>query len=163
MRVASMAATESAAPARAVSPPSVLRLPRSPRLRELIAIGAVLAVAVIMLAPLTLLGQIPRGYDTDAFYAPFGAFLHNQLALGNLPLWNPHAFAGQPFAADPQSGALYPPALLAYGFLDAPHALVALTTFHYLIAVLGAYATARLIGANRLGSIYAGIAYGVSG
>ena len=90
-----------------------------------------------MLAPLTLLGQIPRGYDTDAFYAPFGAFLHNQLALGNLPLWNPHAFAGQPFAADPQSGALYPPALIAYGFLDAPHALVALTTFHYLIAVLG--------------------------
>jgi hypothetical protein len=140
-----------------------LRLPRAPYQRELVAIGAVLILAVIVLAPLTLLGEIPRGYDTDAFYAPFGAFLHNQLAHGDLPLWNPHAFAGQPFAADPQSGALYPPALIAYGLLDAPHALVALTTFHYLIAVLGAYATARLVGANRIGSIYAGLAYGVSG
>ena len=131
--------------------------------RELVAIGVLVLVAVVVLAPLTLFQEIPRGYDTDAFYAPFGAYLHAQLSQGNLPLWNPHAFAGQPFAADPQSGALYPPALLAYGFLDAPHALVALTTFHYLIAVTGAYAVARLIGANRVGSIYAGLAYGVSG
>ncbi len=29
--------------------------------------------------------------------------------------------------------------------------------------MLGAYATARLVGANRVGSIYAGLAYGVSG
>ncbi len=80
--------------------------------------AALVLVAVVMLAPLTLLQEIPRGYDTDAFYAPFGAFLHAQLSQGHLPLWNPHAFAGQPFAADPQSGALYPPALLAYGFLE---------------------------------------------
>ena len=158
-----MAAIDAAAPARPSTGRAVLRLPRDPRSRELVAIALVLLVAVVVLAPLTLLQEIPRGYDTDAFYAPFGAFLHAQLSQGHLPLWNPHAFAGQPFAADPQSGALYPPALLAYGLLDAPHALVALTTFHYLIAVLGAYATARLVGANRTGSIYAGLAYGVSG
>ena len=158
-----MAAIDAAAPARPASRRLVLRLPHTPWQRELVALGALVLVTVILLAPLTLFQEIPRGYDTDAFYAPFGAFLHAQLSQGSLPLWNPHAFAGQPFAADPQSGALYPPALLAYGFLDAPHALVALTTFHYLIAVLGAYATARLVGANRLGSIYAGLAYGVSG
>ena len=158
-----MAAIDAAAPARPVRSRTALRLPPTPGQRELVAIAFVAIVAIIMLAPLTLLQQIPRGYDTDAFYAPFGAFLHTQLSMGHLPLWNPHAFAGQPFAADPQSGALYPPALLAYGLLDAPHALVVLTTFHYLIAVLGAYATARLVGANRVGSIYTGLAYGVSG
>jgi hypothetical protein len=158
-----MAAIDAAAPARPAESRIALRLPPTPGQRELVAIAFVAIVAIIVLAPLTLLQQIPRGYDTDAFYAPFGAFLHTQLSMGHLPLWNPHAFAGQPFAADPQSGALYPPALLAYGLLDAPHALVVLTTFHYLIAVLGAYATARLVGANRVGSIYAGLAYGVSG
>jgi hypothetical protein len=158
-----MAAIDAAAPARSATRRAVLRLSYTPRQRELVAIAAVLVVAVVVLAPLTLLWEIPRGYDTDAFYAPFGAFLHAQLSHGHLPLWNPHAFAGQPFAADPQSGALYPPALIAYRFLDAPHALVALTTFHFLIAVLGAYAVARLVGANRIGSTYAGLAYGVSG
>jgi hypothetical protein len=158
-----MAAIDAAAPARPASRRVVLRLPQRPWQRELVALGALVLITVILLAPLTLFQELPRGYDTDAFYAPFGAFLHAQLSQGHLPLWNPHAFAGQPFAADPQSGALYPPALLAYGLLDGPHAIVVLTAFHYLIAVLGAYATARLIGANRLGSVYAGLAYGVSG
>lgn len=158
-----MAAIDAAAPAGPSARRASLRLPHERGPREIVAIAFVLLVAVIVLAPLTLFREIPRGYDTDAFYAPFGAFLHTQLSQGHLPLWNPHAFAGQPFAADPQSGALYPPALLAYRLLDASHALVVLRTFHCLIAVLGAYATARLVGANRVGSIYAGLAYGVSG
>ena len=158
-----MAVAEAVAAARPITRRVTLRLPQAPRRREALAILITVLTAVLVLAPLTLLWQIPQGYDTDAFYAPFGAFLHAQLSQGHLPLWNPHAFAGQPFAADPQSGVLYPPALLAYGLLDPAHALVALTTFHYLIAVVGAYAVARLVGANRLGSIYAGLAYGVSG
>jgi hypothetical protein len=158
-----VAAIDAAAPAGPSARRASLRLPHERGPREIVAIAFVLLVAVIVLAPLTLFREIPRGYDTDAFYAPFGAFLHTQLSQGHLPLWNPHAFAGQPFAADPQSGALYPPALLAYRLLDASHALVVLRTFHCLIAVLGAYATARLVGANRVGSIYAGLAYGVSG
>ena len=158
-----MAVAEAVAAARPITRRVTLRLPQAPRRREAVAILITVLTAVLVLAPLTLLWQIPQGYDTDAFYAPFGAFLHAQLSQGHLPLWNPHAFAGQPFAADPQSGVLYPPALIAYGLLDPAHALVALTTFHYLIAVVGAYAVARLVGANRLGSIYAGLAYGVSG
>jgi hypothetical protein len=158
-----VAVAEAVAAARPVMRRLTLRLPQAPRRREVLAIVVTLLAAVLVLAPLTLLWQIPAGYDTDAFYAPFGAFLHAQLSQGHLPLWNPHAFAGQPFAADPQSGVLYPPALIAYGLLAPAHALVALTTFHYLLAVIGAYAVARLVGANRLGSIYAGLAYGVSG
>jgi hypothetical protein len=158
-----MAAAEAVVAARPAARRIALGLPRTPWRREAVAVAATIVAAVLVLAPLTIFWQLPQGYDTDAFYAPFGAFLHAQLSQGNLPLWNPHAFAGQPFAADPQSGVLYPPALLAYGLLDPAHALVALTTFHYLLAVLGTYLVARQIGVTRLGAIYASLAYGVSG
>jgi Bacterial membrane protein YfhO len=134
-----------------------------PWLCELAAIGCVLVAMAVVFAPLVFRGELPRATDTTAFYGPFAAFLHDQLANGNLPLWNPTAFSGQPFAADAQSGVVYPPALLAFGLLSPSSGLVALTIFHYALAALGAYAFARAIGAGRLGSTYAAIAYGASG
>ena len=135
----------------------------SPWLREGAAIGCVLVAMAVVLAPLVFRGELPRATDTIAFYGPFASFLHDQLANGNLPLWNPTAFSGQPFAADAQSGVVYPPALLAFGLLSPSSGLVALTIFHYALAALGAYAFARVVGAGRLGSTYAAIAYGASG
>ena len=118
---------------------------------------------MLVLAPLTLRHSLPNAYDTDAFYAPFAAFLHDSLSHGDLPLWNPFAFSGQPFAADPQSGVLYPPALIAYGLLTPATGMVALIAFNYLLATFSSYTFARLIGAGRLGAVYAGLAFGVSG
>ena len=116
-----------------------------------------------VLAPLALHGELPRATDTTAFYGPFAAFLHDQLAHGELPLWNPTAFSGQPFAADAQSGVVYPPALAAFGLLAPSSGLVALAIFHYALAAVGAYTFARLVGAGRIGSIFAAVAYGASG
>ena len=139
------------------------RLPTGPRVCELAALAVVVLFAALVLAPLTLLHEIPNAYDTDAFYAPFAAFLHDRLSNGDLPLWNPFAFSGQPFAADPQSGALYPPALVSYGLFAPATGMVILVTFHYLVATVSSYSFARLIGAGRLGAVYAGLAFGVSG
>ena len=94
-----------------------VRISAGPLACELAALATVTVVAALVLAPLTLRHSLPNAYDTDAFYAPFAAFLHERLSHGDFPLWNPFAFSGQPFAADPQSGVLYPPALVAYGFL----------------------------------------------
>ena len=134
-----------------------------PWLREGAAIACVLAIMTFVLAPLVLHGELPRATDTTAFYGPFAAFLHDQLSRGQLPLWNPTAFSGQPFAADAQSGVVYPPALAAFGLLSPASGLVALAIFHYALAALGAYAFARLVGAGRVGAIYAAVAYGASG
>jgi Bacterial membrane protein YfhO len=134
-----------------------------PWVREGAAVVCVLGVMTFVLAPLILHGQLPRATDTTAFYGPFAAFLHDQLAHGELPLWNPTAFSGQPFAADAQSGVVYPPALAAFGLLSPGSGLVALAIFHYALAALGTYAFARLVGAGRIGSIYAAVAYGASG
>jgi hypothetical protein len=130
---------------------------------EALAIAGVLVAMAIVLWPLVFQDELPRATDTISFYAPFAAFLHDQLAHGTLPLWNPTAFSGQPFAADAQSGVSYPPALAAFGLLSPGSGLVALAIFHYALAALGAYAFARVVGAGRLGSTYAGIAYGASG
>ena len=140
-----------------------VRLPAGPRACELAAIACCVLVAVLVLTPLTLLRELPNAYDTDAFYAPFAAFLHERLSHGDFPLWNPFAFSGQPFAADPQSGVLYPPALLSYGLLAPASGMVVLVTFHYLLATLSSYAFARLSGAGRLGAVYAGLAFGTGG
>ena len=140
-----------------------VRLPVGPRACEAAAIVTVALVAALVLAPLTLAHQLPNAYDTDAFYAPFATFLHDRLGHGDLPLWNPFAFSGQPFAADPQSGVFYPPALVSYGLFAPATGMVLLVTFHYLLATLSSYAFARLAGAGRLGAVYAGLAYGVSG
>jgi hypothetical protein len=134
-----------------------------PWLREGVAVACVLAIMTSVLAPLVLHGELPRATDTTAFYGPFAAFLHDQLSRGELPLWNPTAFSGQPFAADAQSGVVYPPALAAFGLLSPASGLVALAIFHYTLASLGAYAFARLVGAGRIGAIYAAVAYGASG
>ena len=134
-----------------------------PWTREGAAIACVLAVLTFVLAPLVLHGELPRATDTTAFYGPFAAFLHDQLARGELPLWNPTAFSGQPFAADAQSGVVYPPALAAFGLLSPASGLVALATFHYALAALGTYAFARLVGAGRIGAIFAAVSYGASG
>jgi hypothetical protein len=142
---------------------SRVRLPVGPRACEFAALGTVALVAVLVLAPLTLAHQLPNAYDTDAFYAPFATFLHDRLSHGDLPMWNPFAFSGQPFAADPQSGVFYPPALVSYGFFAPATGMVLLVTFNYLLATLSSYALARLLGAGRLGAVYAGLAFGVSG
>ena len=54
--------------------------PPGPRACELAAIAVCVLVAVLVLTPLTLLRDLPNAYDTDAFYAPFAAFLHERLA-----------------------------------------------------------------------------------
>jgi hypothetical protein len=140
-----------------------VRLPTGPRACELATIAVCVLVAALVLTPLTLLRELPNAYDTDAFYAPFAAFLHERLSHGDFPLWNPFAFSGQPFAADPQSGVLYPPALVSYGLLAPAGGMVALVTFHYLLTTLSSYAFARLSGAGRLGAVYAGVAFGAGG
>jgi hypothetical protein len=131
--------------------------------REAPAVAAVVIAVMGVLAPLTLGGRLASSADTDAFYAPFAAFLHDQLAAGRIPFWSPGAFSGQPFLADAQSGVTYPPMLLAAWLLGPVDALRAVATFHYLIAALGTYALARQLGASRTGSAFGSIAFAASG
>ncbi|MGI8690693.1 MAG: hypothetical protein ACR2M3_19110 [Thermomicrobiales bacterium] len=109
---------------------------------------------------------IPKGGgDFNSFYYPLSAFAANQIHAGHFPLWNPYLYAGAPFAADYQTGALYPPNLLVwtvarpftYGVFEA------LAIFHVWWASVTMYGFARTLGVRRAPALIAGITFAYGG
>ncbi|MDP9331171.1 MAG: hypothetical protein M3P11_11105 [Actinomycetota bacterium] len=47
-------------------------------------------------------------------WLPTFSFLGRSLASGHIPVWNPFSMGGVPFAADPQSGWTYLPAMVLF-------------------------------------------------
>src|SRR5688572_45933 len=86
------------------------------------------------------------------------SFIRQQIALGEVPLWNPHQFSGIPFLAAGQHSALYPlsiiyyimPLWLAYGWF---------TVLNIWLAGVFMFLFARGLGIGRAGALLAGIIY----
>jgi hypothetical protein len=87
--------------------------------------------------------------DILSFWLPRYAFLGRNLAAGHIPLWNPFEMAGYRFAADPQSGWLYAPAMLLFSTLSPGAALRTLIVFNPALEGLGLYAFLRKVGLAR--------------
>lgn len=109
---------------------------------------------------------IPKGGgDFNSFYYPLSAFAANQIHAGHFPLWNPSLYAGAPFAADYQAGALYPPNLLVwtvaqpftYGVFEA------LAIFHVWWASVTMYGFARTLSVRRAPALIAAITFAYGG
>ena len=64
-------------------------------------------------------------------------FARETLLRGELPLWNPYVFGGEPFLAAGQQSVLYPPGILFY-LLPTAQAYGWFTALHVLLAGLGA-------------------------
>ena len=127
-------------------------------------------MAVAVLLVLTAASQWERifgpsliGMDTATAFYPWYGFLGEQLRAGHLPVWNPHQFSGTPFAADPESGWMYLPAMLAFTALPLEAAAKAHVVFHVALAGLGMYAFTRLLGASIFGGLLAATIYAHSG
>ncbi|MDQ7036511.1 MAG: oligosaccharide flippase family protein [Anaerolineae bacterium] len=90
------------------------------------------------------------------------AFIRQQIAQGEVPLWNPHQFSGIPFLAAGQHSALYPvsiiyyvmPLWLAYGWF---------TVLNLWLAGVFMYLFGRGLGIGRVGAMLAGVVYQFSG
>ncbi len=111
--------------------------------QDVAAIGA-LGLAVLGFFWRVVSGQafMPAdGGDLASFLYPTYRFAAETLRGGHLPLWNPHLYGGTPFAADPQSGFLYPINWLV--FLALPEltyqTLEGLSLFHFWWMGVGAY------------------------
>jgi hypothetical protein len=103
------------------------------------------------------------GMDTATGFYPWYAYLGEQLRAGHVPMWNPHQFAGTPFAADPESGWTYLPAMLLFSTLPLAAAADLFMTFHVLLAGLSTYALARSLGVPTIGALASAVAYSFSG
>jgi Bacterial membrane protein YfhO len=98
---------------------------------------------------------------------PFRHFAAVSLARGEMPLWNPYAFAGMPFQADIQSAVFYVPNLLLTAFTRGGtlsfYALEVMLIAHYAIAATGMFVLARDGGLARIYATFAGLVYALSG
>ncbi len=111
----------------------------------------------------TLSAATIRAADPILFFYPMYSFLGEQLRAGDIPGWNPHQFAGAPFAADPQSGWMYLPAMALFSLLPLGAAANAFVVSHWLLAGVGMYALARVLGMSLGGALIAGVGYEFGG
>lgn len=91
--------------------------------------------------------QPADGGDLVSFLYPTYRFAARTLAQGELPLWNPHLYAGAPFISDIQAGFLYLPNLLLFLLqpaFDYP-ALQWMVIAHFFWAGLGMYVLLRTL------------------
>ncbi len=89
-------------------------------------------------------------------------FIRAQIAEGEIPLWNPHLFAGVPFLAAGQHSALYPLSVMYYVLpLSAAYGWFVLVNLWLAGVFMAGYM--RSIGVNRAGAILAGLVYQLSG
>ena len=117
------------------------------------AVGLLAVLTILFFYPLW--GQqfwLPRGGgDAVSFLYPMYRFIADSWQKGEIPLWNPHQYAGYPLIADNQAGIFYPFHLLL--FLVWPRfsyvALEASAAFHLFWAGTGIYLCARQIGRFR--------------
>ena len=85
-------------------------------------------------------------------------FILNSLTAGELPLWNPHLFAGAPFLANGQHAALYPFSLI---FLIVPLAKAYgwFALSQVWLAGISMYLFGRILGMRRGGAALSGFVY----
>jgi hypothetical protein len=120
-----------------------------------------MAAALIGIAPLVV-GGSTAGIDYLDFFYPMFSFLGEQLRAGNIPGWNPYQFSGQPFAADPESGWTYLPAMVLFTVFPLSIAAKTIVLFHVLLAALSMYALARTLGISIPGAFVSAIGFSLS-
>ncbi len=116
------------------------------KLRTFILI-LVFAVAAFFVPFLLSPGSIPGNFgDVFLHYYPLKALAAEHIITGQMPLWNPYIFAGQPLLANPQSAVLYPFSLL-FSLFPLPLAFTLFYAVHLVLAGLFMY---LFLSAHRL-------------
>ncbi|MEW5946421.1 MAG: YfhO family protein [bacterium] len=96
------------------------------------------------------------------FY-PYRLRLHRALREGKLPLWDPDAFCGTPFAAGDYPAVFYPLNLVVYRFFHPDAALGWMAFLHVWLAGAGMFALLRTLGGTRTGGLVSGLSFMFSG
>src|SRR5258706_14978901 len=99
----------------------------------LIVVSVVVALRGFIFTP-SITNQHP---DILSFWLPRFAFLGRSLAAGHVPLWNPYEFTGARFAADPQGGWLYLPAMKLFSWVNPGTAMRAFIALNSLLSGIG--------------------------
>lgn len=124
---------------------------------------AILTVILLVCCWRLLVGGTTIGQDAATQFYPWYAYLGERLREFGIPSWNPSQFSGAPFAADPQSGWSYLPAMGLFATFPLAVAVPLFIVFHLALAGFSIYVLARLLKIPPLGALAAGAAYMLSG
>ena len=160
-----------------------------PYRRDLAAVLLLVGLALLWFAPVLLpplFGLTLLPYDNLYAFQPWralqpGLVPHNELlsdlvlenavwklhvraalADGQIPLWNPQLFTGQPFFAAGQASVLYPLSILFY-LLPINVAYGWFTALQVGLAGVNLYIFARVLGLRRPAALVGGVVYMFSG
>jgi len=100
--------------------------------------------------------------DVPRLYVPGDRVLHDVVAGGELPAWNPRWDGGQPLAADPGFNAFYPIHLLLF-LAPFARAFLLQIVVQYFIAASGMFALLRFFETSRFGAMFGAVAYAFGG
>ena len=93
------------------------------------------------------------GGDLYPYFFPQKAFLSDRLHAGEFPLWNNLTGFGYPVLGESQTGAAYPPHVVAYYLLDVNTAYNVEHLLHYALCFVATWLFARRIGLEACGSV----------
>jgi hypothetical protein len=117
---------------------------------------------LIVASVLVVLNSFVRGLMTTAdvlrYWLPTYCLTGKSLAAGHILSWNPYVMGGAPFAADPQSGWMYLPAMLLFGALPCDVAIRAMIVLQPVLAGLGMLWFLRAEGLGRPAATVGGVA-----
>ncbi len=132
----------------------------APWQRALVVAGVLVVVLCALVPDIVFQNRIFFVPDSEAPMS-FAAVGEKALAGGEYPLWNPYIFCGMPsYASLSFTPYVYPPSFLLFvlqRYLHFPEMTWLL--FHYLMAGVGMYLLARVLGARASVSILAGLSF----
>lgn len=94
--------------------PEVAAVARAWLVTDWAAITILVALTMLVVWNRTSYDMWVSRIDILQAYLPYYSFLGQQLRHLQIPGWNPHQFAGSPFAADPQSGWMQLPVMVLF-------------------------------------------------
>jgi hypothetical protein len=132
----------------------------SGRARALVWPVLVVAGALAPLLPGLLPGKTLAWRDSAALHRPVRTLVVEALREGRLPLWNPWEGGGQPLLAQALHAAVHPVSIAAAAVSDSIDLFLASLV---VVAALGAWVAARLLGSASATAAVAAFGYGLSG
>ncbi|MDP9343795.1 MAG: YfhO family protein [Actinomycetota bacterium] len=136
--------------------------PGADRLRRWgFAIGGpvlIVAAVLVVLHSFAFGGRLTLQHvDVLSQWLPTYCFLGKSLAAGHIPAWNPFVMGGVPFAADPQSGWTYLPAMALFSAMPCDVAMRWFIVLQPVLAGLGLFWFLRSEGLGRAASTTGGL------
>lgn len=122
--------------------------------------GDVAGISILLVAvAVVVLTHFPNGrligQDASVYYLPMFHYPGERLGSWEIPAWNPYQYGGSPFAADPESGWMYFPAMILYSLFSLSTATTLFLIVHYLLSSFGTFFYARVLGLNAAGATVA--------